>query len=223
MAADLLTLAEYKTAAGIGVTDTRQDAKITQWIPWMSQAIRAFTERDFGAGSVTEERIYEYDGSGYLDIDDAATITAVSFTYISAPDIVLSVDEWAAKPERRDDAPVYQWILLPGYAGGMYGSPEMGFTRNLDVFYRENRNWPLPSKVKVNGTWGWPVIPGDIKMAAVWTMQEWISRPSGEGLTAEAIEGWSRTWGTKAGGSAAALAIPERARDILANYARITI
>lgn len=222
MADDLVTLAEYRIAAGIDPTDTRDDARISMWIPFVSQAIRSFTERDFGAMTVTEQREFEYDGSGYLDIDDAAGIQQVAVSYPGgAPDVILDTDEWTAKPQRRDDAPVYYYIELPSYVGAVGGSPEMGFGRNLDVYYRERRNWGLPRTVKVTATWGWPVIPGDIKMAAIWTLQEWMARPSGEGLTAEAIEGWSRTWGVRGGGAAAALAIPQRARDILVNYAKV--
>lgn len=220
--ADLLTLNEYRTATGVDLTDTRNDARITQWIPWASQAIRSFTERDFGAPTVTEERTFEYDGSGYLDIDDAAGITQVSFVFSNTPDLALTSDEWAAKPERRDDAPVYQYILLPGHTGTAWGaSPEMGFTRNLDVYYRERSASGLTSKVKVLGTWGWPDVPGDIKMAMVWTLQEWIARPSGEAVTSEAIEGWSRSWGGRGGVAAASFAIPQRARDLLVNYSKV--
>lgn len=218
--ADLLTLAEYRTATGVDLTDTRYDARVTQWLPWASQAIRNFTERDFGAPTVIEERTFEYDGSGYLDIDDAFSISQVSFAYPNSPDIILTVDDWSPKPERRDDAPVYQYILMPGYVGQSWGSSEMGFTRNLDVYFRERGAWGLTTKVKVTATWGWPDIPGDIKMAMVWTIQEWLARPSGESVTAEAIEGWSRSWGGR-GVAASAYAIPQRARDILVNYAKI--
>lgn len=217
----LITLAEYRTATGVDLTDTRNDARITQWIPWASQAIRSFTERDFGAPTVTEERVFEYDGSGYLDIDDASSVSAVTLAYPNSQDISLTVDDWAPKPERRDDAPVYQYLLMSPYSGG-WGSPEMGFNRNLDVYTREHGgSWGSPSKVKVTAEWGWPDIPGDIKMAAIWTIQEWISRPSGEAVTSEAIEGWSRSWGGRGGTAAASFAIPQRARDILASYSKI--
>lgn len=220
--ADLITLAEYRTAAGIDPTDTRDDAQIAAWIPWASQAIRSFTERDFGAPTITEARTFEYDGSGYLDIDDAAAITTVELVYpASVPSVTLDAEDWQPKPERRDDAPVYTFILMPGYVGHTVGSPEMGFTRNLDLYARERGRWAISNKVRVTGTWGWPVVPGDVKLATMWTLQEWASRPTGEGVTAEAIEGWSRSWGGRGGQATAALAIPARARDILANYAKI--
>ncbi len=217
---DLLTLAEYKIAAGIGVTDTRKDATITQWIPWMSGAIRSFTERDFGAVTVTEDRVFEYDGSGYLDIDDASAVQSVRFTYPGATEITLPATDWTPQPPRRDDSPVFYYLFIPGYVGSA-GSPEMGFTRNLDLFFSEHRGWALPRNVTVGATWGWPTIPGDVKMAAVWTLQEWLARPSGEALTSEAIEGWSRSWGGKGSAAAAAMAIPARARDILVNYSKV--
>lgn len=215
MLADLITLAEYRVAAGYDPTNTYDDAKISQWIPFASESIRSFTERDFGAPVVTEQRTFEYDGSGFLDIDDAAEITDVT-----VDDVSLSSDEWSAEPGRRDDAPVFTYIRLPCYIGWTSGSPEMGFERNLDVYYRERNLYQLPSLIKVTGTWGWSFIPGDIKMSAIWTLQEWLSRPSGEGLSSEAIEGWSRAWG---GTANAAMAIPARARDILATYSKIEV
>lgn len=221
--ADLITLAEYRVAAGYDSTNTRDDAKISQWIPYASQAIRAFTERDFGSANVTEERTFSYDGSGYLDIDDAAVITQLKFVYPGAVEVLIPADDWSAQPTMRDDSPVFQYIIMPAYVGYAAGDPEMGFTRNLDVYARERRQWGIPSTVKVTATWGWPVVPGDVKMAAIWTVMEWLSRPTGEAVTSEAIEGWSRSWGGRGAAAAAAMAIPSRSRDILVNYAKVNL
>jgi hypothetical protein len=218
--ADILTLAEFRTAMGTDPTDTRHDAQWTQWLGFVSAAIRSFTERDFGSPNVTEQRTFDYDGSGFLDIDDASVITAVTLAYLYSAEITLSSDEWIARPNRRDDSPVFYYIAMPAYVGGTFGSPEMGFERNLDVYARERAGLVMPSMVKVDGTWGWPTIPGDVKMAAIWTMQEWISRPSGEALSSEAIEGWSRAWGGR-GNAAAAAALPSRSLDILAAYTKL--
>lgn len=218
--ADILTLPEFRIAQGTDPTDTRNDAQWSQWLPFVSAAIRSFTERDFGSPNVTEQRTFDYDGSGFLDIDDASVITAVTLAYTYSSDIVLAAEEWTARPNKRDDSPVFYYIALPAYVGATpFGSPEMGFERNLDVYARERAGLTLPSMVKVDGTWGWPTIPGDVKMAAIWAMEEWISRPSGEALTSEAIEGWSRAWGTRGPGSAAS-ALPARSLDILAAYAK---
>jgi hypothetical protein len=222
--ADLITLAELRTALGTDPTDTRDDARNTAMIGYASGLIRNYTGRDFGAPSVTETRTYNYDGSGTVDIDDASAITAVVMTWpgTGAADVTIPTTDWRALPDLDDDTAVYQYISMPGYTGGIgYGSPEMGFTWNLDVYASERGYQMRPPYVKVTGTFGWPVVPGDVKMATIWTLQEWISRPSGEGLSSEAIEGWSRTWGGRSG--AAALAIPGRARDILANYAQVLV
>ncbi len=220
--ADIISLEDYRIIAGYDNTDTRDDAKITMWIPFVSQAIRSYTERDFGAPLITEQRMYDYDGSGYLDIDDAASISDVSYTS-GGTDFVLPGDEWVPQPSRRDDSLVFTYIRMPGYLGWTPASPEMGFTSNLDVYFRERNLYQLPSVIKVTGSWGWPLIPGDVQMAAMWTLQEWLSRPSGEGMTAEAIEGWSRSWGGRGGESSASLAIPARARDLLSAYAKINV
>ncbi len=212
--ADLITLAEFKVSQGIDPLDTRDDPRNTQWISFVSDAIRAYTERDFGVTVVTEQRTFEYDGSGYLDIDDASAVTDVTFTYPLSADIVIPATDWAAKPQRRDDAPMYYYILM---VGGYGVNPAMGFMRNLDVWCAEHCFSP-PPLIKVTGTWGWSSVPGVVKMAAILTMQEWIERPSGEGLTSEAIEGWSRSWSGKGNNAAAAVAIPQRARDLLAAY-----
>jgi hypothetical protein len=219
--ANLITLTELKTALAIDLTDTRKDSQYNQMIPWASAAVVNFAERDFGTPSVTEERTYAYDGSGYLDIDDASVVTAVKQVVPFGTDIILDVNSWTALPYLRDDSPVFYYIML----GHTYylGSPEMGFTRNLDVYYRDRQGMSgNPSTMKVTGTWGWPVVPDDVKLATIWTITDWTAKgAAGEGLTSEAIEGYSRSWGNKQGGATTLLAIPNRARDLLARYAKI--
>lgn len=223
MAADLLTLAELRTFLGIDPTDTRDDAMYEAMIPAVSQVIRNYTGRDFGAETVTEERTFDYDGSGFLDIDDADEITQVAFVVPNSTDYVLDADAWRPMPVRRDDAPVYTYISIYTSYPWALGSPQMGFTRNLDVIAAEGRLGGWTSLAKVTGTWGWPDVPVDVKMAAYWTIKDWKNSASAEGLTAEAIEGFSRSWGGRAGGSGPSLAIPNKARDILANYQKTEI
>lgn len=222
-AADLITLTELRTFLGIDPTDTRDDAMYGALIPAASQVIRNYTGRDFGSEVVTEQRTYDYDGSGFLDIDDADEITEVAFVVPNAEDYVLAPDAWRPMPVRRDDAPVHTYISI--YASPWaFGSPEMGFTRNLDVLAAEGRLAGYTSLAKVTGTWGWPDVPEDVKLATYWTIKDWKNTASSEGLTAEAIEGFSRSWGSRTGvGGSPALAIPNKARDILANYQKTEV
>lgn len=222
--ADLVTLSEVRAILGIDPTNTRDDAAYTALIPGASDLIKSYTERSFGDSVVTEERTFDYDGSGYLDIDDATDITLVKLAYpYGAPDITLTTDDWKPMPSRRADAPVYTYIDMPAYVGAVWGSPEMGFANNLDVYARERGSYGIPPRIKVTGTWGWTTVPEDIKLAAAWLVQSIKSRPISDGLSSEAIEGWSRSWGMRAGSSAASLAIPEPVRDILARYSRIEV
>ncbi len=108
---------------------------------------------------------------------------------------------------------------------GFHGfSPEMGFKQNMDVYAREGRFGTLTDAVvRVTGTFGWPAVPADVQQAVVWSMQEWVSRKGDEALTAEAIEGYSRSWGRAGAAAGTALALPNRARDILYMYCRVQV
>lgn len=221
---DLLTLTELKQARGESLSDTSNDVRYTWMLKSASTIIRNFSGRDFGAAQLTEERVFPYDGSGYLDIDDASAITDVKLVIPNSTDITLDSSwQWVAMPPRRDDSPVFWYIIIPVSGGnGIPFSPAMGFERNLDVYYSEHGFPILPQTAKVTGTWGWPVVPDDVKQAAIWTIEEWAGRDDGEALSAEAIAGYSRSWGRQ-GANSPALAIPDRARDVLASYAKLEV
>lgn len=220
--ADLVTLPELKSLLGIDPSDTRKDAKFTAAIPVASRLISLFSERDFGAPNVTEDRLFEYDGSGYLDIDDASAVNSVAVVVPGSTNMPLDSYQWQPAPARRDDSPVYYYLRIAPL--GAYGmSPEMGFTYNLDVLAREGRlaGRAMATFMSVNAVWGWPTIPDDIKMAAAWTIKDWDARDSGEGLSSEAIAGYSRTWAMATG--SVGIALPTRVLDILAAYAKIGV
>lgn len=217
--ADLLTLAEYKSLNGVNPTDTRTDAEVEAMLPTVSRLIRTYTDREFmvSDGSATP-RTYQYDNSGFLDIGDCTSVTSVVTDGGSTGQTIeLQPDQWTAMPYGGDV--IYYLLVGGGPFNGM--SPEMGFERNLDTMPWRPVKFPM---ITVTATWGWPSIPSDIKLAAAWTIKDWLSKPPSDGLTAEAIEGYSRAWGAKSGsGPSPNLAIPNKARDILANYDRVQI
>lgn len=221
--AAILTLEEYKEMAGIAPTNVRNDDKYNALLPAVSKAIISYTARDFETTPpVTEERTFQYDNSGMLDIDDAISITSVTITVPWGADYVLRPDEFLAQPPRRDDSQVYWYIAIPGFVFGT--SPEMGFTRNADVYYEEGRWRAQPSTVKVVGQWGWAAVPEDVKMAAKWTMDDWVARRPETAAPSEAIESFSRSFGgTGRFGEALSLAIPYRSRDLLAGYTKVQV
>jgi hypothetical protein len=218
--ADILTLAEYK--ALIGSTNERNDGKYAAMLPAVSRAVTLYTGRDFDAPLVTETRKFQYDDSGVLDIDDATEVTAVKALVPWGTDYTFQTDEWYAQPPRRDDSPVYWYLVLSG--GVLGASPEMGFKRNADVMAREGRWQSVPTMVEVTATWGWPFTPPDVKMAAKWTLDDWIARRPETAAPAESIESYSR--GSVGAGNiseAVSWAIPMRARDLLAGYTKVMV
>lgn len=211
LSGDLISLDELKDALGIPLNQTGQDDKLSQAISSASAAVVNYTDRDFGSAGVTGDRIYQYDGSGYLEIDDATAVNSVT-VITDGPEYAVDATEWRAQPYNDS---VKTYIQLLGRYG--VGSPEMGFTRNLDVYIAEGRYNFLPTLVRVNAVWGWPYVPDDVKQAVVWIAASMSEQP---GLyVSESIEGYSRSTSQRT----PPVAIPERAADILAAYQRIYV
>lgn len=129
-----------------------------------SAAIRAHTGRSFGLANVTETRTYTYDGSGWLDIDDASAVSAVTLdgaALIVDRDYVLGPDRGFLSADAA--GPIYEWLeLVPMQPM----SPQMGFTYNLDRLWWKYKH---RHSVAVTGTFGWPIVPADVQQAALWT------------------------------------------------------
>lgn len=195
----ILTEAEYENL--YGPIDT---TKFTQLMPWVQVAVRNYSHRAFGEEtSGPSERSFSYDGSGFCDIDDCSAITQVK-----VGTLVVPTTQWVAKPEpwAGEAAHAYWWVEnLPL---GAERSSEMGFLQNWDIF-----GVPTNERVYVTATWGWPTIPGDVKMAAAWTLNAWIEVPGA--FVSESIEGYSRTVSLPSG---LRDAIPSRAQALLESY-----
>jgi hypothetical protein len=222
--ADLITLQEYRDATRYTSVDTAYDTQVNAALKYVSAAIRNYTARDFASAIVTEDRTFEYDGSGYVDIDDTATINTVTLTTVGWTDQVVDVALWRGMPQRRDDSPVYYYIYMPSVTA-WGGSPYMGFTRNVDVLAAEGRWGVQPPMVKVNALWGWPTVPDDVKQAAIWAVEDWLSTTSSSAgpVTAHAIESFSESFGYRGSTSTILNALPQRSMDLLANYQKIYI
>lgn len=216
--ADLIDLATYKALMAVDPTDTRDDVQVAALLPGVSRAIRTYTGRQFDVtNSVATARSFQYDGSGFLDIDDCTMVTLVSTDAgVPGQSWDLTTYEWTAMPQGGTE--VFYYLLIHG--GPMGGSPEMGFERNLDTMVLRPKS-PL---ITVTATWGWPAIPEDVKLATAITVSSMAGGNTAhdEELTGESIEGFSRSWGNKQGGPQA-LMIPNRARDLLANYAKVFV
>ncbi len=216
MAADLITLDRLLDALNKLQADMepQEVRKYQASIKSASAAVRAYTQRDFTVNTsrTAKVRTFEYDDSGYVDIDDAQTISSVSVIFpYSAPTYTLRTEMWQALPY---DGPVFDNIVLYGPInyGGI--SPEMGFTWNLDR-YEGNFGGPPPA-IEVTAVWGWPEIPEDVQQATIWTSAAFAE--DARQVTSESIEGFSRSMNVLA-----PTALPLRARDLLDQYKRITV
>lgn len=212
----LIDLSTYKSLLGIQAGVTQRDAQITALLDPASQAVQTYTGRNFAVSTgIATARAFQYDNSGFLDVDDCTAVTSVSVTIPNVDPYVLDVNAWTAMP---DSGPVTYYLLIHGGVSPYGASPEMGFERNLDQY---PYGFFKPSTLTVTATWGWPAVPEDVKLATALTIQNFVEdSDKAEGLSAEAIEGWSRAWGSRSG-AFTALAIPNRARDLLAAYQRI--
>jgi hypothetical protein len=216
MAADLITLDRLLDALNKVLVDLEPQEvdKYNGAIKSASAAVRAYTDRDFtlNTSAVASPRNFEYDDSGFIDIDDAQSVTAVQivFPYGGAP-VALTTTQWARYPQSSRH-PVFDSLLI--YSPMFYGmSREMGFTYNLDRF--EGPMGPPPT-VAVTGVWGWPEIPEDVQQATVWTAAAFAE--DARQVTSESIDSFSRSMNV-----VQPSAIPLRARELLDEYRRIVV
>lgn len=202
--ADLLTLDELKTA--LDITDSTQDAKLTQLIEDVSDVIRSHCNRDFATDTAPSTRTYTYDGKGFLDVND---LVPGSVTAVAIRGVPLAPEMWLEQPVGED---VTTWLELPP-ANGV--DLEMGFTRSLDKY-----GWfyaSTPATVTVTATFGWPDIPRAVRRAAIWTAQDWLDNPDTD--IQESIDGYSHTRTPDSSDDA----IPMRAQTILERYIRTSL
>jgi hypothetical protein len=194
--ADLVTLQRLKTSHGLNpaIADPTDDKNLAA-LSVASAMIRNYTGLKFELGvNPPETRDFYYNGSGYLDLDECHTITSVTTKsgYTTWGDVprTLTVDEWLAHPL---NTPVKFWLTLPAIYGYGGGSPQMGFTRNLDTMpWASIRR---PDIVSVTATYGWAAIPDDVQQAAIWTAMSLVESPKGTQYQSESIENYSRTRG----------------------------
>lgn len=212
--AALVSLAKYKLA--IGETGSANDQKHQDALDDASAAIMAYSDRDLGVATVTEDRTYPYDGSGFLEIDDASVVNSVR---LSTEALAFNTATWEAQRDGPTGVP-YSWLILSPMNRI---SGEMGFTYNLDNAILRGIFTP-ELRVVVNATWGWVTVPADIQRATIWTASayEAISESEGGSLSSQSVAEVSRSYVFAAGGPNPDMQsdIPARAKTILDQYRR---
>lgn len=210
----LVSLAKYKRA--IGETDGANDTLHTEALDDASQAVLDWTDRDFGVTPVVATRSYPYDGSGFLEIDDATTINSVTFA-----GAVITPPRYKA----RSEGPaltygVVSYLELPPFSTE---SGEMGFMNNLDVYL--TRYGPVYREVDVviNAAWGFTPVPGSVERAVIITAAAYEADEgrSAVGLAAKSVAEVAESYvQSEAAGRAGDDPLPKRAQSLLAPYRR---
>lgn len=210
----LVTLDKFKRA--IRETSAANDTLHQEALDDASAAVASYTDRDLGVALVTADRTFRYDGSGFLEIDDAAVVNSVRYTTSSTP---LSTAVW--EPHRDGPAGTpYSYITL---APIRRVSGEMGFTYNLDRAI-ERGLFGVELDIIVNAEWGWAVVPNDIQRAVIWTAAayETQSESFGGTLASESVAEVARAYAFQGALQANAENedLPPRAKGLLEKYRR---
>ena len=204
----VLTKAAYKTLRGI--TDTDRDDQIEAALPAAEDAIAAYNGRDFAAPVVTETRKFRVEGP-IVNIDDVSEITEVKID-----DHVLVADEdYVASPQ--DPRQPYYYLDLAYYTYRP-ASPEMGFTRNEDVFGSRPFRF-----ISVTGKWGWDTAPKALQLAVALFVDEVATAASHRrGVSAEAVADTSVVYEAPESANAPPV-LPPVVEQLLNRYRRIEL
>lgn len=208
--ADILSLSAYKSLRGIDAGDMTRDAGLEIAIDAAEDTILRETGRDFTAAETTSTKTYQYNGSGVLAIDDVVTITE-----LTADGSAVGDDAWTLGGPNGPP-----WCLIL-FNGPVHGSPQMGFSRNLDTLY--NCWWRRESTIAITGTWGWPgAAPASVVMAATYLVDEFAPKHPGDasGLAAESIESYSVVYQSAEADQTGAEVLPPRVAQLLSPFIR---
>jgi len=162
------TLAEFKSAIGIGTADTTDDTALQSVLDATDALIDLYTDRKQGFGTASETRYYTAQDYSYVLTDDLVSVTTLQTddngdgTYETT---------WTAGTD---------FVLAPGNAN-LDGWP---YTE-IDASVNWPRNFPrgVYRGVKVVGVFGWPAVPNAVKQAAIIQAGAvWSSRTSPFGV-----------------------------------------
>ena len=162
--ADLCTLDDARTTLELNEDDESRDALIRLYITTASLALCREADAEFAPISTGLSRVFEVspwtrrvDFYGYdLQVADTVTLNwddpANSFVMTAGTDYILR--------------PVNSYT-------GTYKSLQVSPFDNIYA-----TRWILFSKasIQVTGTWGFPVIPADVRMACIQTVRAWLDR-----------------------------------------------
>lgn len=166
------SLAEFKSAIGIGTADTTDDGALQSVLDATDALIDNYCDRRQGFGTATETRYYTALDWSYVLTDDIVSITTLQ-TDDNADGVYETT--WTAGTD---------FVLAPAN-NALDGWP---YTE-IDTSVQAPRAFPVAvyRGVKVVGVFGWPSVPTAVKQAAIIQAGAvWSSRTSPFGVIGSA-------------------------------------
>ena len=166
------SLAEFKSAIGIGTADTTDDSALQSVLDATDALINNYCDRRQGFGTATETRYYTALDWSYVLTDDIVSITTLQ-TDDNADGVYETT--WTAGTD---------FVLAPAN-NALDGWP---YTE-IDTSVQAPRAFPVAvyRGVKVVGVFGWPSVPTAVKQAAIIQAGAvWSSRTSPFGVIGSA-------------------------------------
>lgn len=189
----LVTLAEYKTYAGISGTD--DDAVLQVLISAAQDAIERFCGRDAGGfESGTKTEYYDGRGSEYLFLRSwpASSITSVKWRDAAGNLTTISATSYRLKSDRT--------LVRTGVNRGRFTSDEWGYVGEEALTYPQFSVQPQFSEglgnIEVVYAGGFATIPGSLKLAVYRLVDGmFASRRENPDMQSETIGSYSYTKG----------------------------
>lgn len=180
-------------------TEVAADDLLPILINGVSDAVCGYTGRQFIPAEDAADKVFRYDGSGYLSLSpyEARAVTAVvlysdlaAASWLTLTNQSASQEaEWRAEPRHRSRAGTFLWLTLPEVG-------EFAAVNADDLGIRRARG----HQVTVTGDWGIGSVPGDVRLATLITVSHWYRNPeafqsrnfAGEGIVdaVEEAEAW---------------------------------
>lgn len=162
------SLAEFKSAIGIGTADTTDDTALQSVLDATDALIDLYTDRKQGFGTATETRYYTAGDWSYVLTDDIVSVSQ------------LQTDDNGDGTYETTWTSGTDYVLAPRNAA-LDGWP---YTE-IDTSTAAPKAFPVAVYlgVKVTGVFGWPSVPTAVKQAAIIQAGAvWSSRTSPFGV-----------------------------------------
>lgn len=157
---DLSTVTEVKQA--LRITESARDDEIQTMISNASAMILRYCDREFAPASTATTRTFPVDISGgqlvvELNPYDLRAATTVTLSPEGAA-TVLDATMYSLEPVNAPDG-VYKRIRLSPFIGGVISTWALKFGY---------------AKIAITGSWGYLIVPDDVRMACTRTVASWI-------------------------------------------------